>query len=41
MSKLLSNFIEYALRHGGSPVNLLHIFRTPLPPVEKERKPLH
>ena len=24
-----SNFIEIALRHGYSPVNLLHIFRTP------------
>ena len=27
--KLLCNFIEIALRHGCSPVNLLHIFRTP------------
>ena len=27
--KLLCNFIEIALRHGGSPVNLLHIFRAP------------
>ena len=26
-----SNFIEIALRHGCSPVNLLHIFRTPVP----------
>ena len=26
---LLCNFIEIALRHGCSPVNLLHIFRTP------------
>ena len=26
---LLCNFIEIALRHGFSPVNLLHIFRTP------------
>ena len=26
--KLQSNFIEIALRHGCSPVNLLHIFRT-------------
>ena len=25
----ISNFIEIALRHGCSPVNLLHIFRTP------------
>ena len=29
--KLLSNFIEIVLRHGCSPVNLLHIFRTPFP----------
>ena len=27
-AKLLCNFIEVALRHGCSPVNLLHIFRT-------------
>ena len=26
--KLISNFIEITLRHGCSPVNLLHIFRT-------------
>ena len=26
-----SNFIEIALQHGCSPVNLLHIFRTPFP----------
>ena len=26
---LQSSFIEIALRHGCSPVNLLHIFRTP------------
>ena len=26
--QLLSNFIEIALRHGCSPVTLLHIFRT-------------
>ena len=26
--KLQSNFIEIKLRHGCSPVNLLHIFRT-------------
>ena len=25
----LCNFIEIALRHGCSPVNLLHVFRTP------------
>ena len=29
--KLLCNFIEIALQHGCSPVNLLHIFRTPFP----------
>ena len=28
--KLLCNFIEITLRHGCSPVNLLHIFRTAL-----------
>ena len=28
---LLCNFIEIALRHGCSPVNLLHIFKTPFP----------
>ena len=27
--KLQSNFIETALRHGCSPVNLMHIFRIP------------
>ena len=27
--KLLCNFIEIAIRHGCSPVNLLHIFRIP------------
>ena len=30
-TKLKSNFTEIALRHGCSPVNLLHIFRTPFP----------
>ena len=25
------NFIEIALRHGCSPINLPHIFRTPFP----------
>ena len=29
--KLLRNFIEIAVRHGCSPVNLLHIFRIPFP----------
>ena len=27
--KLLYSFIEISLRHGCSPVNLLHLFRTP------------
>ena len=31
MPKLLCNFIEIALRHGCSPVNLRQISRTPLP----------
>ena len=29
--KLQSSFIEITLRHGCSPVNLVHIFRTPFP----------
>ena len=29
--EICSNFIEIALRHGYSHVNLLHIFRTPFP----------
>ena len=29
--KFLCNFIEISLRHGCSPVNLLHIFRTSFP----------
>ena len=29
--KLQSSFIEIALRHGCSPVNLLHLFRTTFP----------
>ena len=28
---LLCNFIEITLRHSCSPVNLLHIFKTPFP----------
>ena len=28
--KLQGNFIEITLRHGCSPVSLLHIFRTPI-----------
>ena len=34
---LLCNFIEIALRHGCSPVNFLHIFRTPFPKKTSER----
>ena len=30
-NKVASNFIEIALRHGYSPVDLLHIFRKPFP----------
>ena len=33
--KLFCNFIEITLQHGCSPVNLLHIFRTPF-----SKKPL-
>ena len=29
--KLQSNFVEITLWHGGSPVNLLHIFRISVP----------
>ena len=29
--KLQSNFIEITLRHGCSPVNLRHMFKTPFP----------
>ena len=29
--KLLCKFIEITFRHGCSPLNLLHIFRTPFP----------
>ena len=29
--KVHSNVIEITLRRGGSPVNLLHIFRIPFP----------
>ena len=30
-NKVACNFIEITLRDGCSPVNLLHIFRTPFP----------
>ena len=30
-NKVASNFIEIALHHVCSPVNFLHIFRTPFP----------
>ena len=29
--KFQSNFTDIALRHGCSPINLLHIYRTPFP----------
>ena len=35
--KLLYNLIEITLRHGCSPVNLLHTFRTPFPKSISER----
>ena len=36
--KLQSNFLEITLRHGCSPVNLLHIFKTPFPKNSSERQ---
>ena len=36
LRKAQSNFIEIALRHGCSPVNLLHILRTPFPKSTSE-----
>ena len=39
--KLLSNFIEFTLWHGCSPVNLLHIFRTPFPKNTSGRIPIY
>ena len=38
--KLQSNFIEIALRHECSPVNLLHIFKTPFLKNTSEWLPL-
>ena len=38
---LQSNFIEITLRHGCSPVNLLHIFRTPFLKNTSEWVPLY
>ena len=35
--KFASNFIEIALWHGCSPVNLVHIFRTPFLKNTSER----
>ena len=35
--KMFCNFIEITLRHGYSPVTLLHIFRTPFPKNTSER----
>ena len=31
LNTVAATFIEIALRHGYSPVNLLYIFRTPFP----------
>ena len=39
--KLLCNFIEIALRHGCSPVNVLHILRTPFNKNNSGRLPLY
>ena len=39
--KLLCNFIEIPLRHGCSPVNLLHIFRIPFTKKTSGRLLLH
>ena len=39
--KLQSNFIEIALWQGCTPVNLLHIFRTPFPKNTSGRLFLH
>ena len=39
--KLQSNFIKITLRHGCSPVNLLHIFRTLFPKNTSGRLLLH
>ena len=36
LRKAQSNFIVIALRHGCSPVNLLHILRTPFPKSTSE-----
>ena len=36
-----SNFIEIARRRGCSPVNLLHIFRTPFPKNSSGKLLLH
>ena len=41
MPKLLCNFIDIALRHGSSPANLLHTFRTPFPKNTCGRLLLH
>ena len=39
--KVLSNFIEITLRHGCSPVNLLHVFRKPFTNNNSKRLLLH
>ena len=39
-NKVAFSFIEIALRHGCSPVNLLYIFITPFPKITSEQLPL-
>ena len=41
MEMLLSKFIEITLRHGCSPVNLLHVFRKPFTNNNSKRLLLH
>ena len=41
MMMSFANFIEIALRHVCSPLNLLHIFRTPFPKNTSERRLLY
>ena len=40
-NKVANNFIEIKLWHGCSPINLLHIFRTPFPKNTSEGLLLH
>ena len=38
-NKVAFSFIETALRHSCSPVNLLYIFTTPFPKITSEQLP--